>query len=599
MNKQLLDKMEEAFACRQGAILSLNTEDWQHNLKEGVNPSAPKYFLTRVFAAKGYRVAYYTPSQGLRELTPTTGNPDGANTAAGGVSGRQDISRLAEANDPLQCLNAVNRLLHDRDEKWLALMDYAESLAPAGHGGVARSPEGAPVAEILHTMALDDAIAAGDSRMVLITYTGAVDDLLLRSRGFKTLEVGLPDEAERKEFIDFLQDLAEKGSGQFAKLEDCFSREELARVTNGMPLYGIERVHREAAFHHKAVTREQVREVKAETIRTLGQDCIQVLEPQENLDSVAGHVTAKGFLGEIIPKIRAGEPDVPQAILFQGVPGVGKTHLVKAIAAELGWMLVTLSLVRSMWQGESERRMKMVFNLVNQLYPMVLFIDEIDQQFGQRNGGPSADSGTSERIFSSFLEWMGDLAHRGKVLIIGCTNRPDLLDSAVLDRFGVSIPFLKPGSEELRDMTRLFLGRFNRSLAGSSLDEVVEVLRPLSLSGRSLQEIVISAGFLADRESGSRGSTVGREHLLKAAQDQLTRENVLEMEFLQLVALSLTSRNSLLPWNNNDGLRPGAEIPGWLVSLGVVEKNGRIVEPRLYEVLSQHRQRYQNHRFGT
>jgi SpoVK/Ycf46/Vps4 family AAA+-type ATPase len=589
MEPEFLNKMKGAIECHQHMILSLNTEDWQHSLQDGVSPSALRFFLARVFNRDGYRVAYYAPSQGLQELTP----PDraGASGQGGNVQSRGN-ARLAEAGDPLQALNAVNRLLRNADEKWLVLIDYAESLAPATPGGAARSAESAPLAEVIHTMALDDAIASGSSRMALITYTGAVDDLLMRSRGFKVLEVGLPSESERKEFIDFLQDLAEKDASQFARLEGGFSREEMARVTNGMPLYGIERVHREAAYHHQPISRQQVREVKTETIRTLGQDCIQVEESEEKLDSVGGLEYIKSYLRAILPLILSGALSVPQAILFQGVPGVGKTQLARAIAGELGWMLVRLSLVRSMWQGETERRMRMVFNLINQLYPMVLFIDEIDQQFSQRNSGPSADSGTSERIFAGFLEWMGDLAHRGKVLIIGCTNRPDHLDSALLDRFGVSIPFLKPGVEELRDMTRLFLARFNRSLAGSSLDEVVDVLRPLSLSGRSLQEIIIHAGFLADREHGVRGSEVSREHLVRAAQDTLTRENVLEMEFLQLVALSLASRNSLLPWNDISGLRPGAEIPDWLLSLGVVEKSGRLKEPRLYEVLNQMRHRH-------
>jgi len=166
----------------------------------------------------------------------------------------------------------------------------------------------------------------------------------------------------------------------------------------------------------------------------------------------------------------------------------------------------------------------------------------------------------------------------------------------------------KPEGEILWQSRRAIVGRslkHKTAIGLKVLQSDLEVRTPRSVNtfkvygglgyfhgGATLQEIIIHAGFLADREHGVRGSEVSREHLVRAAQDTLTRENVLEMEFLQLVALSLASRNSLLPWNDISGLRPGAEIPDWLLSLGVVEKSGRLKEPRLYEVLNQMRHRH-------
>ena len=65
---------------------------------------------------------------------------------------------------------------------------------------------------------------------------------------------------------------------------------------------------------------------------------------------------------------------------------------------------------------------------------------------------------------------MGSLQHRGQVVFLAATNRPDILDPALLDRFGVSIPFLKPGPEEMHELIPMLLSRFERKLAELSID---------------------------------------------------------------------------------------------------------------------------------
>ncbi|MDI6755024.1 MAG: AAA family ATPase [Thermodesulfobacteriota bacterium] len=563
MKPRFLEEIEEAFAVRKHVILTLNTEDRFFYPENQTDPANLNYFLANYFSRQGYRIAQYAPSMGVRELSPS-----GECAPA--------IRELSSQNDPIEIFNRLSRLLRNPQERWIILILHAERIAPAQGSGAPHRPDSIAFGEILHTLGMDDAIASSSSRIVLVTYSALPEDLLTRSRGFRAVGVGLPSEEERKVFIDFLERIGKDEVKDFGKLEADLNPDELSRLTAGMPLSSIEELYRSAAHFRSPIKREQVRVAKARAIRNLARDLLEVSEPQEGFEGVAGLKTVKAYFLNLIPQIRAGRAGVPQAFLLQGVPGVGKSHLVKALSKELGWPLLEMRNVRNPYVGQSEMNMEHVIRVVEQLQPAILFFDEIDQTLGQRGTGVSGDSGTSERLLARIFSWLGSLHLRGKTVFIGATNRPDLLDAALLDRFGVSIPFLKSGKEEIRELIPILLKRFNREITGSDVETISALLHQLSLTGRDIQEILIEAGFQADRESNKMGVPILKKHLALAAKDHICRENMADMEFMTLVSLSICSSQSLLPWNSYDGLRREGEIPQRLLESGIVDRDGRL-----------------------
>lgn len=542
MKPGFLDEMEESFAVRRHVILTLNTEDRFYFPEDEITPANLNYFLANYFSRQGYRVAEYSQSLGVRELLPSRETTE-------------SIEGLSSQNDPVKLLNGLSGLLRNSRQKWIILVLYAERIAPSQGTGSAKTSEDIPFGEIFHTLALDDGIAAGQSRLVMVTYSEMPEDLLVRCRGYRLIEVGLPSTEDRRAFIDFLEGVSQEGCDEFGRLEEGMNGEELARLTSGMPLSGIEAVYRSSGHFRQAITREQIRLAKAREIQNLARDLIDVSEPQEGFEGVAGLPNVKNYFRDLIPQIKSGQPGVPQAFLLQGVPGCGKSHMVKALSKELGWPLLELRNVRSPFVGQSEMNLEHVIRVVEQLQPAIFFFDEIDQSIGQRGTGASGDSGTSERLLARIFSWLGSLHLRGRLLFIGATNRPDILDPALLDRFGVSIPFLKPGHEEIRELIPILLKRFERRFNGIDANEAAQLLKIQSATGRTVQEILIDAGFFADRENGKMGTDIGTEHLGKAVKNQIGRENEVEMEFITLISLSLCSLQSLLPWNDFDGLR--------------------------------------------
>ena len=574
MKPQLLVEMEEAFAVGQQVIFHFNTTDRFFWPEQQIGPVYLSFFLARLYAEKGYRIAQYSSATGLVELSPQTDKKDGR------------LQSLSGQQEPAVVLNKIMGFLRDKNDKWLFLIHYAEHLSPANSAGISASavPGQIHATELLHMLSFDDSVISGLSRVAVISYGQMPSDLITRSNGYRMIQIDLPCYDERLAFIEFV--LEKK---LFAGLDEKLTPDYLANITAGMPLIEIERLFRAAAHNNKAVCRAQVKVAKARAIRKLTGDLLQVLEPEETLEQVAGLRHVKDFIKRLAPQLKKFQKGVPQSLLLNGIPGCGKSFVVGALANFLGWVLIEFRTIRGPYVGQSEQQLEHVIRVAEQFEPSIVFFDEIDQFIGQRATGASGDSGTSERMLARIFSWIGSMKHRGKILFVGASNRPDLLDPAMIDRFRVSIPVLYPSRHDILELLPILLGRFDRRfLDDVVLKDVAAILARIQPTGRSLQEILIQAGLRADNDTGKIGGPIGMKHLMDAAEDYLPSEDPLEMDFIGLTSLAMCSANSFLPWMQIDGLRPDAEIPQNLITEQIVdEKSGRLDRMKLHQKIRE------------
>jgi transitional endoplasmic reticulum ATPase len=122
----------------------------------------------------------------------------------------------------------------------------------------------------------------------------------------------------------------------------------------------------------------------------------------------------------------------PKGILLYGPPGTGKTLLAKAVAkeSEANFIQVKGPSLLSMWVGKSEEGIRKIFDRARQVSPCVIFFDEIDSLAGKR--GMEAGTKVTERVLNQLLAEMDGIEDLSNVVIIAATNRPDMLDSALL-----------------------------------------------------------------------------------------------------------------------------------------------------------------------
>lgn len=189
-----------------------------------------------------------------------------------------------------------------------------------------------------------------------------------------------------------------------------------------------------------------------------------------------------------------------KGILLYGPPGTGKTLLAKAIANEsqANFISVKGPELLSKWVGESERSVREIFHKARQAAPSIIFMDELDSVVPTRSGG-LGDSQVTERVVSQILTELDGLEELRDVVIIGATNRPDMIDAALLrpGRFDKLLYVPTPGLEARKEILTIHLK--GKPLAKDiSIDDLAA--RTEGFSGADLQSLVDTSSMLAIRE---------------------------------------------------------------------------------------------------
>jgi transitional endoplasmic reticulum ATPase len=190
-----------------------------------------------------------------------------------------------------------------------------------------------------------------------------------------------------------------------------------------------------------------------------------------------------------------------RGFLLFGPPGTGKTLLAKAVAheAEANFIAAKASDLLSKWYGESERQIARLFVRARQVAPTVVFLDEIDALAPQR-GTTSGDSAASERVVNTLLTELDGLEELSRVVVIGATNRPILIDPALLrpGRFDELVYVPVPDAAGRRKILGIHTARMPLA-PDVDLDGIAD--RATGYTGADLEGLARRAGLYAFRGS--------------------------------------------------------------------------------------------------
>ena len=194
----------------------------------------------------------------------------------------------------------------------------------------------------------------------------------------------------------------------------------------------------------------------------------------------------------------------PKGILLYGEPGTGKTLLAKGVAASTKSTFIELvgSELVQKFIGEGAKLVKDVFNLAKNKAPSIIFIDELDALAAKRVDIGMSGEREVQRTFMQLLAEIDGFKNLGNVKVIGCTNRIDILDPAILrpgrlDRL-IKVPL--PNKDGIRDILNIHTR--NMSLRGVSKEAVIKMMT--GFSGAEIRASCTEAGYFAIRENRTK-----------------------------------------------------------------------------------------------
>ena len=335
----------------------------------------------------------------------------------------------------------------------IIFIDELDSIAPKREE-VSGEVERRIVAQLLSLM--DGMSARG--KVVVIGATNrvnAIDPALRRPGRFdREIEIGVPDRNGRLEILQIhtrgMPLAKDVNLDKLADISHGFVGADLQALAKEAAIRALRRVLPEIDLSSESIPAETLRKIIV-TMQDFT-DVIKEMEPSAmrevfvevpdvRWEDIGGLSSIKQELQEAVEwplKYQAvftyADAMPPKGILLYGPPGTGKTLMAKAAAneSEANFISIKGPELLSKWVGESEKGVREVFRKARQAAPCIIFFDEIDAIAPRRGGGFSGDSHVTERLISQLLTELDGLEILTNVVVIGATNRPDIIDAALL-----------------------------------------------------------------------------------------------------------------------------------------------------------------------
>jgi transitional endoplasmic reticulum ATPase len=400
----------------------------------------------------------------------------------------------------------------------IIFIDEIDSIAPK-RGQVTGEAEKRLVAQLLTLL---DGMEPRQNTVVIAATNRpeAIDEALRRPGRFdREIIIGVPDQPGRREILGIhtrgmplapdvnLDDLARRTYG--------FVGADIAALTREAALEAVRRIMPRLNLADEAIPTEILDALTVELkdfenalkrVQPSAMREVMVEAPQVRWDDIGGLDAARDRLREGV-ELPLKHPEAfrrlgiraAKGFLLYGPPGTGKTLLAKAAAreAEANFIATKSSDLLSKWYGESEQQIARLFNRARQVAPTIIFIDELDGLVPARGGG-LGEPQVTERVVNTILSEMDGLEELQNIVVIGATNRPNLIDPALL-RPGRFDELIYVGVPDTAGRRRILAIHTEGMPLASDVDLEKIAQRTDHFTGADLEDLVRRAGLTALR----------------------------------------------------------------------------------------------------
>lgn len=276
-------------------------------------------------------------------------------------------------------------------------------------------------------------------------------------------------------------------------------REIIVKSAQGLTMDEIESVFARSLVEKKAFDVDVVLEEKKQIIRKSG--LLEYYPADNKLSDVGGMELLKEWLekrtNSFTDKAKKFGIPSPKGVLILGVQGCGKSLIAKAISAHWNLPMLKLDVGRIFGSlvGQSEENIRKAIKVAESVAPCILWADEIEKGFAGASGGAVSDSGTTARVFATFLTWMQEKT--SPVFLIATANNVSQLPPEMLrkGRFDEIFFVDLPDKEERKQIFSIHLKKRGRDVKKFKLMELADLTR--GFSGAEIEQIIVGALFVA------------------------------------------------------------------------------------------------------
>ena len=461
----------------------------------------------------------------------------------------------------------------------IIFIDEIDSIAPK-RSQVTGEAEKRLVAQLLSLM---DGLEPRQN-LVVIAATNrpeAIDEALRRPGRFdREIVVGVPDQKGRREILGIhtrgMPLNASVDLDELARQTYGFVGADLAALTREAALEAVRRIMPKLNLEEETIPTDVLDDLSVEPsdfinalkrVQPSAMREVMVETPSVGWDDVGGLDAARDRLREGV-ELPLKHPDAfrrlgirpARGFLLYGPPGTGKTLLAKATAreSEANFIATKSSDLLSKWYGESEQQIARLFARARQVAPTVIFIDELDSLVPARGGG-LGEPQVTERVVNTILAEMDGLEELNNVVLIGATNRPNLIDPALL-RPGRLDELIYVGTPDTAGRRRILAIHTENMPLARDVDLESLAQRTERFTGADLEDLVRRAGLTALRRGldANQVTKADFEAALAETRASVTPEMLEEYDRIQETLKSEAVRPSGI----------GFVLPGMLRSRG-------------------------------
>ncbi|AJA09045.1 Cell division cycle protein [Sphingopyxis fribergensis] len=403
----------------------------------------------------------------------------------------------------------------------ILFIDEIDSIAPK-RGQVQGEAEKRLVAQLLTLM---DGLEPR-TNLVVIAATNrpdAIDEALRRPGRFdREIVIGVPDESGRREILGIHtrgMPLAENVDlAELARTTFGFVGADMAALTREAAIEAVRRIMPKLDLAEGTIPAEVLEELRVtredfnnalKRVQPSAMREVMVQAPKTRWSDIGGLDAARDKLIEGI-ELPLKNPEAfrrlgiraAKGFLLYGPPGTGKTLLAKAAAREsdANFISIKSSDLLSKWYGESEQQIARLFARARAVAPTIIFIDELDSLVPARGSGASGEPQVTERVVNTILAEMDGIEEMQSVVVIGATNRPNLIDPALLrpGRLDELIYVAVPDKEGRRRILEIQTGKMPLA---KDVDLAVLAEKSDRFTGADLEDLTRRAGLAALKRS--------------------------------------------------------------------------------------------------